>query len=289
MPVKPPRPRGPHLNAMRAFEAAARRGGFAAAADELAVTPGAISQQVRALEDWIGADLFERKSQGVTLTPLGATTAKAFSTAFDALGDAMQTLRANAPSAPLSIAALPAIAQLWLTPRLPAIRTALPSRAISITALETPPNLRRELYDLSLFMADATTGTPLATDALMPIATPAIAARIAKPNDLARETLLHDTAWKSDWDTWLNATGTSLPARTDTAEFSLYSMALDATRAGAGVLMGHRPLVAADIASGALVPVFPHLTPLPTGQAIVAQISSPDITAKRLLTALQAS
>ena len=70
MSVSPPRPKGPPLNALRAFEAAARLGGFANAADELCVTPGAVSQHIKALEDWIGADLFERRSQGVRLSAL---------------------------------------------------------------------------------------------------------------------------------------------------------------------------------------------------------------------------
>ena len=68
MPVSPPRPKGPPLNALRAYEAAARLGGFAAAAEELCVTPGAISQHIKTLEDWAGAPLFLRRSHGVRLT-----------------------------------------------------------------------------------------------------------------------------------------------------------------------------------------------------------------------------
>ena len=74
MSVAPPRPKGPHLNALRAFEAAARLGGFRMAAGELGVTPGAIAQHVKALEEWAGAALFERQSQGVVLTALGERT-----------------------------------------------------------------------------------------------------------------------------------------------------------------------------------------------------------------------
>lgn len=93
MAISPPRPKGPPLNALRAFEAAARLGGFAAAADELCVTSGAIAQHIKSLESWAGADLFERRSQGVRLTALGSAVAAQFSAAFDGLGEAVHSLR----------------------------------------------------------------------------------------------------------------------------------------------------------------------------------------------------
>ncbi|MGJ8616901.1 MAG: LysR family transcriptional regulator, partial [Sulfitobacter sp.] len=139
MPIKPPRPRGPHLNAMRCFEASARLGGFSAAADELSVTPGAVSQQVKALEDWVGVPLFERRSQGVALTSLGIQVADEFMAAFDALGSALHSLRAKAPQTKINIAALPSVAQLWLGPRLPMVRATFPDLSISVTAMENPP------------------------------------------------------------------------------------------------------------------------------------------------------
>jgi LysR family glycine cleavage system transcriptional activator len=89
------------------------------------VTPGAVSQHIKSLEDWAGAPLFERRSQGVSLTPLGATVAEQFSSAFDAMGDAVRALRTGASQSTINIAALPSVAQLWLSPRLPAIRAHL--------------------------------------------------------------------------------------------------------------------------------------------------------------------
>jgi len=150
MSISPPRPKSPPLNAMRAFESAARLGGFSKAADELCVTPGAISQHIKSLEEWAGAPLFKRRSQGVMLTELGMETASQFSDAFDALGGAVRSLRSGARQSTINIAALPSVAQLWLSPRLPAIRAALSDLKISITALETPPNLYREMFDISI-------------------------------------------------------------------------------------------------------------------------------------------
>lgn len=259
MSIKPPRPRGPHLNAMRCFETAARLGGFAAAAEELSVTPGAVSQQVKALEDWVAAPLFERRSQGVVLTPLGTSVSSEFSTAFDALGGALQRLRAVAPKAVINMAALPSVAQLWLSPRLPAIRNAFPDHTISITALENPPNLMREMFDMSIFIGPPTGGPNqriLEDDILFPVCAPAIAARLRVPGDLTQETLIHDAVWQDDWRRWLDHAACPMITAKDGPVFSLYSIALDEAKNGAGVLMGHKALVERYLRSGELVAPF---------------------------------
>jgi len=154
MAISPPKPKGPPLNALRAFESAGRLGGFSIAAEELHVTPGAIAQHVKALEGWFGADLFERRSQGVNLSALGESVLTDFSDAFDQLGAAVQTLHLRANPKHIRIAALPSIAQLWLSPRLPAIRTKAPDISISVTAMEHRPKLTREPFDLSIFYDD---------------------------------------------------------------------------------------------------------------------------------------
>ncbi|MEP1884934.1 MAG: LysR family transcriptional regulator [Paracoccaceae bacterium] len=272
MSVKPPRPRGPHLNAMRCFETAARLGGFAAAAEELSVTPGAVSQQVKALEDWVSAPLFERRSQGVVLTPLGASVVIEFSSAFDSLGSALQGLRTSAPMAAVNIAALPSVAQLWLSPRLPPIREAFPGHAISITALESPPNLMREMFDLSIFFGSPDGGLNqrvLKDDLILPVCAPAIAARLQSPDDLTREAMLHDAVWIDDWRRWLDQSGCSTITATDGPVFSLYSIAVDEARNGAGVLMGHQVLLDKYLRSGELVAPFTgHVT---SGKSLVLE------------------
>lgn len=256
MPVAPHRPKGPPLNALRAFEAAARLGGFARAGEELSVTPAAIAQHVKALEAWAGAPLFERRSQGVGLTPLGASVAEDFRRAFDALGLAQRALRARAALAAVNIAALPSVAQLWLSPRLPALRRAAPGVTISVTALEHPPNLAREMFDLSLFFrASPAGGRVLAEDRIFPVCAPGVAARLRAPADLMGETLLFDSEWDDDWPLWLAAAGIAGEAPRGPV-FSLYSLALEEARNGAGVLIGHAPLVAHDLATGALVRPF---------------------------------
>jgi len=272
MSVSPPRPKGPPLNALRAFEAAARLGGFANAAEELCVTPGAISQHIRALEDWIGADLFERRSQGVRLTTLGAEALPGFATAFDAMGAAVHGLRNAARHGTLHIAALPSVAQLWLSPRLPAVRAALPDLRVSVSAIETPPNLTRDLFDLSLFIRPPTRARGervLAQDMILPVCAPEVATRLRSPADLAGETLLHDALWPEDWALWARAVlpGTRLP--TNGPRYSLYAIALEEARHGAGVLMGHQSLVQSALGDGSLI--APFAAPVPTGKALVLE------------------
>jgi LysR family glycine cleavage system transcriptional activator len=283
MPVKPPRPRGPHLNAMRCFEAAARLGGFAAAGEELSVTPGAVSQQVKALEEWIGAPLFERRSQGVALTKLGESVADEFGAAFDALGTALHRLRAEAPQQTISIAALPSVAQLWLSPRLPAVRDAFPDHQISITALEVPPNLRRGLFDLSFFVGVPTrskTERILADDVIFPVCAPAIAQRLKSPDDLAGETLVFDSTWVDDWAQWMAAAGMGEAMGQEGPTFSLYSIAVDEARNGAGVLMGHQCLVERNLASGELV--APFAQKISTSKSLILETATPLLKSSRL-------
>ncbi len=259
MVISPPRPKGPPLNALRAFEAAARLGGFTPAADELCVTPGAISQHIKSLEEWAGAPLFVRRSQGVSLTELGASVVAEFSTAFDAIGDAVRALRNNAEQTTINIAALPSVAQLWLSPRLPAIRAALLGHKISVTALETPPNLSREIFDISLFIGTPTksdTEQIICKDMIFPVCTAEIASRLKTPADLMHETLLYDALWADDWTFWAGQVSPNLNLPQNGPSFSLYSIAVEEAKNGAGILMGHETLVEQYLKEGSLVAPF---------------------------------
>jgi LysR family glycine cleavage system transcriptional activator len=271
MPVKPPRSRLPSLNALRAFEAAARHQSFTEAAAELGVTPGAVTQQIRQFEAWLGFPLFRRLAQGVELTQGAREALPKLSRGFDMLGQAVQDLRAGQDGRALTIAALPCIAQLWLSPRLSALQQAFPGLQISVSAMEEPPDPRREPYDLALFYlaAEAMPSGALALgpDAIQPVCAPALASRIATIADLAGLTSLHDAVWRDDWRRWLSFAGGA--GRVDAARgpsFSLYSLALDAALAGSGVLMGRMSLVEPLLAAGRLVAPFAQA--MPTGDAL---------------------
>ncbi|UUV08189.1 LysR family transcriptional regulator [Ruegeria sp. YS9] len=274
MSLSPRRPKGPHLNALRAFEAAARLGSFAAAADELSVTPGAITQHVKTLEAWAGTQLFVRNARGVEMTALAEELLPGFTQAFDQLGMAVQELRSKALPRKVKVAALPSIAQLWLAPRLGTLRRIAPDLSVSVVALETPPNLAREPFDMTLFFSGEPIGIneiKIAEDVIFPVCAPSVANRLNSVSDLSKETLLHDGAWADDWDNWLNSQpdGPRVP-KTGTVH-SLYSVALEEARHGGGVLMAHEVLVQNLLDNGDLVRPFSASLKLP--RAMVAKFT----------------
>jgi LysR family glycine cleavage system transcriptional activator len=266
----------PQLNSLRAFEAAARLNSISSAADELCVTPAAVAQQVKSLEAWAGDKLFKRHAKGVELTPLGAGVLTEFSDAFDAMAFAVQKLRLNANPQEIRIAALPSIAQLWVSPRLPKIREAMPEVLISVTALEHSPNLDREPFDLAIFyknMDEPHNSLVVSQDSIFPVCSPGIASRLRAVGDLKEETFLHDTTWKDDWSTWLSAASPDQNLNKSGPEYSLYSLALEECKNGAGVLIGHEVLVRPLIEAGILVPPFEIEVNLP--ECITFEVSKP--------------
>ncbi|MBO6896069.1 MAG: LysR family transcriptional regulator [Shimia sp.] len=266
MSVLPNRPKGPPLNALRAFEAAARLQSFVAAGEELGVTPGAVSQHIKTVEAWAQVTLFRRQAQGVSLTAEGRDVAKAFTRAFDAMAEATQTLRNLSPTTEIHIAALPSVAQLWLPPRLGHLRALRPELKISVTAMETPPSLTRDLFDLALFI-DTPTGVPeervLAEDVLFPVCAPTL----IEAHAFTDTPLLHDQTWSEDWRLWSEATGTDVGDPTMGPRYSLYGLAVEEAKSGAGLLMAHGCLIAPLIETGTLCRVSE--TEVVTGKALV--------------------
>lgn len=250
---------GPPLDALPAVEAALRLDSFAAAGVERGLSPGAIAAQVRRVEAWAGRPLFSRHARGVTATQQARTLLPALSRVLSAFAGVL----ADPGTALVRIAALPSIAQLWLAPRLPALRAALPGIAVSLTALERPPQAKRAPYDLALFFAESG-GRLLAEDALIPVCAPALAAQVRAAPALAALPCLGDSAWPDDWRQWMQARrpGQTVPRG---VEHSLYALAVDEALAGAGVLIGHQALVGRALAHGRLVAPLGAGVPLARG------------------------
>ncbi|MEX0286841.1 MAG: LysR family transcriptional regulator [Paracoccaceae bacterium] len=268
MPVAPNRPKGPPLNALRAFETAARHQSFVEAAAELGVTPGAVSQHIKGLEGWVGTSLFTRRSNDVQLTEAGRALMPEFVSAFDALGQAVQTLKSLRPAREVHIATLPGLAQLWLPERLAKLRAALPDVQLSVTAMEIPPNLSRELFDVALFVEEPEQGDcVICADPIFPVCAPDLAGRISRPEDLTALPHLVDQSWEDDWQVWADAIGVTLPQTRRVARYSLYSLAVQEAKSGAGVLMAHGCLVSTALAEGTLV--APLAGQIETGKSLV--------------------
>ncbi len=261
MPLSPPRPSLPPLNALRATEAAARHGSFLRAAEELSVSPGAVAQQVKKLEEWAGQTLFTRHPQGVSLTPLATRLLPELTAGFEHLGGAARALRQAGNTIPVRIAALPAIAQLWLGPRLSRLQAALPAIEISVHALDTKPELTHGEFDLTIYPGDAgLTSRPLADDMLTPVAAPEWADKLKTIDDLSSAALIHDGSWSNDWARWLDDQSVSGVDARSGPTYSLYSLAVERCIAGDGILIGHLALLAEHLNDGRLVMPFPDRT-----------------------------
>ena len=203
----------PPLNALRAFEAAARHLSFKRAAAELAVTPAAVSHQVRALEAQLGVELFARGHRALALTRAGARSLPGLTDAFDALDDAVHALRARSAPPRLVLSVVPSFGANWLVPRLGAFRAK--HRAIDLVVLSSAElvDFARDPVDVGIRFGPG--GWPgvradlLLGEEYVAVASPKLArgARgLRSPEDLRRHTLLHDEN-SNAWRAWLDGRG----------------------------------------------------------------------------------
>jgi len=241
--------------ALRAFEAAGRLGGFAPAAEELGVTPGAVTAHLKGLEAALGAPLFDRAPRGVRLTELGAQALPEFTEVFDLLNAAVQRLQAAAAPGQVRIATEPGIAQLWLSPRLTALRASTPDISVSIATFDSPPDAARDGHDLYLFFQPlgARPGAwQLARDMIAPVCAPSRMHKLHGAGDLRPEECLIDAACPQAWQEWARAAGLSgfTPRG---PSFASRALAVEEAVNGAGVLMGHLALLARHLEEGRLV------------------------------------
>lgn len=264
----------PPLNWVRAFEAAARHEGFLKAGEELGVSAGAVSQQVKQLEGRLGVRLFERHPRGVRLTEAGATYRDALGPALDRIAAATDSVAAAAGRPRLRIAALPALAEKWLTPRLPGFQERHPNVSVEVSVAESLDGAAAP-FDLGIHYNDAggpgTVATPLFRDRMSPVCAPALARemKLKAPEDLLRCRLLYDTKWAEDWTAWFAAAGLPAGGGQRDSGFTLYSMAVEAACEGLGVAMGHHALVARELDSGRLVAPFAVTVPVPHRYAAI--------------------
>lgn len=250
-------PRLPPLNALRAFDAAARRLNFARAAADLAVTPGAVSRQIQALEASLGVRLFARGNRAVELTPRGQVYARQVQEAFDRLGLATEQLRGRDPQGPLAICAYPTFAMRWLMPRWRRFHDMHPAIDLQLTTSLAPVEVARDGFDAVVRIGDGSWpghgAVWLAAVEVFPVCSPALAAKIKTPADLRRLVLIHSDPRPDDWPRWLNAAGASGVDGARGPRFETMSLAFQAAIEGVGVAMGVGCLLAEDLASGRLV------------------------------------
>lgn len=253
----------PPLNALRAFEAAARRGSFVEAAKDLRVTHWAVGKQIRLLEDWLGVPLFERRTRGVALTDQGADLLGDVSLALSRLTSATGRLRGPAQTRRVSgvvrLNVLPSIALRWLLPRLSKFQEAYSSVEVKLSTTSRKLRYVGTAFDIGIrsgFEHEAGIRCEtLMADRRLPVCSPRILRErpIEAAQDLRRHVLLHSTTTRSAWPQWLASAGVAnlTPARD--LEFDHVYLQLQAAVDGLGVALGSLPLIEAEIGAGRLV------------------------------------
>ena len=255
----------PPFPALRAFEAAARLGSFRGAAEELCVTPSAISHQIRKLEEHLGQSLYDRDGHVPVLNGTGRTYLQRITPIMDELEARTADLFDRPEDSTLSVRATPSILARWLIPRIRSLRAA--------TGLEYRFAAGMPPTDFSDGMADViihwgTEPVPgvviepfLATPKIV-VAAPALlerAGRPARPDDLADFTLLRDEV-DDCWAEWLSGAGATAVDPTRGPAFAHCELALTAAEHGQGIALAYEALVADDLAAGRLIRLFPHRT-----------------------------
>ncbi|HZD25992.1 MAG TPA: transcriptional regulator GcvA [Alphaproteobacteria bacterium] len=264
----------PPLNAVRAFEAAARHLSFTKAAEELFVTPAAVSQQVKLLEGHLGQPLFRRLNRAMALTDAGRLLMPRFGAGLDEIAQAVRELKAQAEQGPLDVNTSPAFASKWLIPRLDTFQQQAPEVEVRITASMELVDFDRDEVDAAIrFGAGEYPG--LAAEWLMgeevfPVCAPALLSGehpLKTPDDLKFHQLLHDGTRQlgdltPDWRMWLQAAGVEGVNPNYGMTLRPGSMVVEAALEGQGVALGRRSLVAGDLASGRLVRPFALSLPI---------------------------
>jgi len=266
----------PPLSALRAFEAAARHGNFARAAQELHVTPGALSHQIRALEALFGVALFERQARGVALTPSGRALSPGLASAFALIRDAVQSVRERAGSRVVVVSTPPAFTSKWLVPRLHRFAQAHPEVELRIASSATYANFTVDGVDVAVRNVPvaqareaALSYEHLIDDELVAVCSPALLAGARAP-DLKQVGLIHDDQLSGrpevpTWADWFRVSGAPEADVQRGLRFSSAEHAIEAAVQGGGVLLGHTLLLHDDVVSGRLV--LPWPVALSTGRA----------------------
>ncbi|RRU76539.1 LysR family transcriptional regulator [Stutzerimonas xanthomarina] len=252
----------PPLNALRAFEAAARLGSVSEAARELHVTHGAISRQLKQLEEALGLALFAKEGRGVKLTDAGVRLRDAASEAFERLRSTCIELQRQTSEAPFVLGCPGSLLARWFIPRLDRLNRDLPELRLQLLASEGELDPRKPGLDATLWYAEPPWPADmqvfeLAAERIGPVLSPyhprCVELRDAAPAALLEETLLHTASRPQAWPNWARQQGLD-PARLRLGQsFEHLYFLLEAALAGLGVAIAPQQLVADDLKSGRLL------------------------------------
>jgi LysR family glycine cleavage system transcriptional activator len=263
-----------HLNALRAFEASARHQSFSAAAAELHVTPAAVGQLVRTLEEWLGVPLFHRASSGrIRLIPTEAAERALpdIRAGFDRLVLGVERLKEGATSGVLTVTVSPAFAAKWLLPRVDRFQAAWPDMDVRLETSLKPVDFVAQGIDIGVRYGTGSwpglTAEKLMDEEVYPVCSPALLRQrdVERPADLARQVLIHDLSMEGHagfpaWDAWLRSANVMDAATTRGMKINNSAAVLQAAAEGQGIALARSVMAREDLASGRLVRLFPEIS-----------------------------
>lgn len=255
----------PPLNALQVFETAARYLSFQRAAEELNVTPTAVSHQIKVLEDHLGLSLFQRRPRPLSFTEAGRILYPLVQESFDIIDTALIHLKHLPDSLDLTISVPPVFAAKWLVPRLSSFQQAYPDVSLRLRAANTLLDLRSRTTDLAIRYEQGdypgVVVHPLMSDVFRPVCSPHLLdgrCPLKEPNDLAEYPLLHLECGHCyqevpNWQNWLTSAGGTLVDPTRGVKFDEETLAIQAAILGQGVALCSSIHAANDVTSGYLV------------------------------------
>ncbi|MBK6004817.1 transcriptional regulator GcvA [Ramlibacter ginsenosidimutans] len=253
----------PPLNAVRAFEAAARCGNFTRAAQELCVTQGAVSRHVGALEDWLKVRLFERTARGIALTPQGQVYYAAVRGGLEQIEHGTLQVQRSPDERRLRIKLPPTFAIRWLMPRLARFHAKHPDIDVQITTSHQRADFDRDDVDVSIHSESVppqgAACRRLFGETLLPVCAPGLletGPRLRVPDDLAQHVLLCSMNRPKDWPAWLKAAGARGVDGNSGLKFENAALAYQAAADQLGVIVALLPFVRDDLAAGRLIEPF---------------------------------
>ena len=253
----------PPLSALRPFEAAARLESFSRAAEELHLTHGAVSRQVRALEEHVGAPLFSRHGKRVALTPSGRAFAERVRGALEEIAQAAEVVNPARRGNRLTVSVLPSFASRWLMPRLIRFMEAHPQIELNVITATALANFTTDEVDLAIRFGRGPWPNlvcePFLDDEWFPVASPKMnRGKLPKePRDLLKVRIMRED--RDYWDLWMKAAGVTLQGQLEGPKFNDSTYSLQAAARGEGVALARRSIVSEDLERGTLKRLFPGI------------------------------
>lgn len=230
------------------------------AAQELCVTPAAVSRQIRLLEAYLDTVLFYRRHRQITLTPAGGDYHQKISSHLAGIRRVTCDLRQVSTSHVVNLRAPHTIAMRWLLPQLATLHAAHPELEVRLHTSASPPDFDREDLDAAVVLNHGQypglIQYKIMENEISPVCTASVAARLSSPESLLAETLLHTYARPDDWEMWFTQIGQSLPSDSGGMRFQSSALAYEAALAGYGVAIGQKAMITQELADGRLVAPF---------------------------------